>query len=94
MVIKMNKKLIRIIALTIVLSIIFASAGCTNKNTDKAVSGNEYGNATHPVKTDIGDKTTTEDDLNIDTVNIDQMQTDMGDEELDDIERELDNIDW
>ena len=84
----MNEKIIRIIALTIVLSIVFASAGCTGNDTKKDADSIDEASG------NTDDKTTTEDDLNIDTVDVDQIQADISDDELDNIEQELGDIDW
>ena len=87
---KEKEKIMKIIALTIVLFIVFASGGCIQKNKKIDISSDSDSISS----SDIDNTTIKNNEMNIDIVDINQTQTDIMDDDLNNIEEELNNIDW
>lgn len=81
----------KLIALMMVLTLVFAIAGCANRNVDNTGTTPDVSDST-PSDTIVD--TTTDGDLAIDVGEIDEVQTELEDSDLDNIDKELGDIDW
>lgn len=93
------EKIKKLIVLTIVLTVVFACAGCANKSIDTTLHKTmpvaiQYPNSTLSDAT--ADTTATDDDLatTIEAGEIDEIQTELEDSDLNNIDKELGDIDW
>ena len=86
------EKIKKLIVLMMVLTVVFACAGCANKNIDNVITTPDESDRIPSDAT--GDTTAADGDLVIETEEIGEIQTELEDSELDNIDKELGDIDW